>query len=103
MVSRRHSVCVGSSGESWAHLQSSGTLPTPILFDDSYKFEIGKAHVMREGKDVALFATGHMTAQAYDAALELDKTGISAAVVNVSTIKPLDAETILATAAKSRQ
>ena len=77
-----------------------GRYPTPILFDDSYKFEIGKAHVMREGSDVALFATGHMTAQAYDAALELDKAGISAAVVNVSTIKPLDAETILATAAQ---
>jgi len=49
---------------------------------------------MREGADIALLANGHLTAKALDAATELEKEGISATVVNVSTVKPLDAETI---------
>ena len=77
-----------------------GRYPTPLLFDETYKFQIGKAHVLKDGHDVALLATGHMTAKALDTATELDKAGISVAVVNVSTIKPLDTETVLGMAAQ---
>ena len=77
-----------------------GRYPTPIIFDDSYKLEVGKAIIMEEGTDIALLANGHLTAQALDAANELEKEGISATVVNVSTVKPLDTETIASVAAE---
>ncbi len=79
-----------------------GRYPTPVIFDHTYKFKIGKAVIMREGNDVALLANGHMTAKALDAADELAREGISAAVVNVSTVKPLDVETIIAVASAVR-
>jgi transketolase len=61
-------------------------------------FEIGKAYVLKEGTDLALMATGSMTYQALVAAQILQKDGIHAEVVHIPTIKPLDAETILASA-----
>jgi transketolase len=71
-----------------------GRYPTPVIFDDSYSLQVGKAVIMRKGTDIALLANGHLTARALDAASELEKEGISATVVNVSTVKPLDTETI---------
>jgi transketolase len=68
---------------------------TPIFTTDETPFEIGKAYVYREGEDITLLATGTMTYQALVAAEELNKHGISAEVIHVPTIKPLDAETIL--------
>lgn len=56
-------------------------------------FEIGKLHVLREGSDVAIFAMGTMVERALDAAAQLENEGISAKVVNVSTLKPFDADT----------
>ena len=67
----------------------------PILFDDSYEFKIGKAKVIKEGKDVSIFACGLMVWQALQAIELLEKEGIDAELINVSTIKPLDEETIL--------
>jgi transketolase len=67
----------------------------PILFDDSYEFKIGKANVIKEGKDVSIFACGLMVWQAIQAIELLEKEGIDAELINVSTIKPLDEETIL--------
>jgi len=67
-----------------------GRYPVPRLLDEGYRFEIGKARVVREGSDVALFATGHMVWKALDAADLLAKERIEARVINVSTIKPLD-------------
>ncbi|MGC9003497.1 MAG: transketolase family protein [bacterium] len=67
----------------------------PILFDDSYQFQIGKANVLKEGKDVSIFACGLMVWQALQALELLEKEGIDAELINVSTIKPLDEETIL--------
>ncbi len=58
-------------------------------------FEVGKANVLKEGKDVAIFATGLMVSRALKAAEMLEAEGISAAVVNFHTIKPIDKETIL--------
>jgi transketolase len=65
------------------------------ITDESTPFVAGKANILREGTDVALIATGLMVEQALKAADQLAQEGISAAVVNVHTIKPLDDETIL--------
>lgn len=72
-----------------------GRLNVPVLFDDNYKFEIGKAVTLTEGNDVAILATGLMVYEATEAAKQLAEQGIKARVVNVSTIKPLDEETVL--------
>ncbi len=65
-------------------------------------FEIGKAYVMNEGKDVTLIATGHMVWESLQAAEALEAEGISAEVINVATIKPLDEAALLASAKKTR-
>lgn len=68
---------------------------------DTYKFELGKAPILREGSDVTLFATGLEVIEALDAADMLEKDGISAQVVNVHTIKPIDVETVVDCAKKT--
>ncbi len=70
-------------------------LATPVFEGDMVKpFTIGKANVLREGKDVAVFACGLMVAEALEAAEMLAAEGIDAAVINVHTIKPIDAECV---------
>ena len=70
-------------------------LATPVFEGDMIKpFTIGKANVPREGKDVALFATGLMVNEALEAARLLEADGMDAAVINVHTIKPIDAECV---------
>ncbi len=76
-----------------------GRLAIPVIFDESYKFEIGKGVKLTEGNDVTIVATGLMVHEALTAAELLKKEGISARVINIATIKPLDKEIIL-TAAK---
>lgn len=67
-------------------------LASPVFEGDMVKpFEIGKANVLREGKDVAIFATGLMVSESLAAAEKLAKEGIDAAVINIHTIKPIDA------------
>ena len=78
-----------------------GRPKVPVLFDDNYTFEIGKGVVLKEGTDVTLVGTGIMVSKAVEAAELLAAEGISAAVVNISTIKPLDAELIIAQAQKT--
>ncbi|MBQ2777845.1 MAG: transketolase family protein [Peptococcaceae bacterium] len=78
-----------------------GRPKVPVLFGDDYKFEIGKGVVLKEGTDVTLVGTGIMVSKAVEAAELLAAEGISAAVVNISTIKPLDAELIIAQAKKT--
>ena len=78
-----------------------GRAETKDIHDDSYHFEWGKAEVLRQGSDVTIFATGIMTAKALDAAETLAKQGIQAEVINVHTIKPLDEETVIASAKKT--
>ena len=78
-----------------------GRLAVPNVFDESYKFELGKAVVLSEGTDVTICATGLMVNEAVEAKKILADKGISAEIVNVHTIKPLDAETILKSAAKT--
>ena len=74
----------------------------PIFTPADQKFEIGKAITFIEGSDVTIFATGHMVWQAIEAEAILAEKGISAEVVNIHTIKPLDVEAILASVKKTR-
>ena len=78
-----------------------GRSPVPLITTENEKFEIGKANVILEGNDVTLFGTGQLVAGCLDAAAELKKEGIHAEVVNISTIKPLDRETILNSVSKT--
>lgn len=73
----------------------------PALHSDDYKAVIGKVDVIKEGSDVTLFASGIEVAEAYAAAEILEKDGISAEVVNVHTIKPLDVEGVVASVKKT--
>lgn len=74
---------------------------TPVFSTPESPFEIGTAYVLREGTDVSLIGTGTMTYELLVAAQELDGAGVSAEVVHVPTVKPLDTETILASATKT--
>jgi transketolase len=74
----------------------------PTVLDEGYRFRFGRAVVLRDGGDVTLFACGLMVAQAYRAAELLAERGIEARVVNVSTVKPLDVETVVRCAAETR-
>jgi transketolase len=74
---------------------------TPVITTESTPFELGRAYVMAEGKDISVIATGTMTYQAMVAAEKLFKDGIDIEVVHVPTIKPLDAVTILRSAQKT--
>ncbi|MBQ8960485.1 MAG: transketolase family protein [Ruminococcus sp.] len=72
-----------------------GRLAVPVINDpDTYKFELGKGIVLREGSDLTIVATGLMVNEALQAAEALAGEGISARVVNIHTIKPLDKELI---------
>ena len=78
-----------------------GRPKVPVLFDESYQFEIGKGVVLKDGADVTLVATGIRVSKAMEAAEALAADGISAAVVNISTIKPLDQQLIIEMAQKT--
>jgi len=73
----------------------------PVIFDDSYNFEIGKGKVLREGKDAGIIAVGLMVSQALKAAEILAKENINVTVVNMSTVKPLDVELVREVAIKT--
>ncbi len=79
-----------------------GRLDVPVLFDDSYDFQIGVANTVKEGTDVTILATGLMTARALEAAEKLESEGVSVRVINVGTIKPLDGETVLKAAKETK-
>ena len=74
---------------------------TPVIYGPDHKFEIGKGTLLREGKDVTIIATGLCVASALDAADLLAKEGIDAEVIDMASIKPLDEEIILTSAAKT--
>ena len=78
----------------------TGRVPTEIITGKNTPFVIGKANVMRDGKDVALIACGIEVAQAIHAAEELAAEGISARVIDMHTVKPLDKEAVLKAAAE---
>lgn len=73
----------------------------PAVFGDDYEFDLFKADVVKEGKDVTLFATGIMVIEAVKAAEMLKAEGIDAEIVNVHTIKPIDREAVVKSARKT--
>jgi transketolase len=78
-----------------------GRNKVPTLFGEGYTFKIGKAHVFSQGKDAAIIATGIMVAESIKARDILIAEGIDAGVINMSTIKPIDVDAILAAAKHS--
>lgn len=74
----------------------------PNFIPADQQFEIGKALLLSEGKDVSIFATGHLVWQALLACEQLEAMGISAEIINIHTIKPLDHEAVLASVAKTK-
>ena len=79
-----------------------GRLAVPVINDrDDYKFEIGKGVVLKEGTDLTLIATGLEVAESLAAAEKLEADGISVEVINMHTIKPLDVDLVVRSAAKT--
>lgn len=74
----------------------------PIFTDADQKFEIGKAWMVNEGTDVTIIATGHLVWEAIQAGEKLEELGISAEIINIHTIKPLDAAAILKSVKKTK-
>lgn len=87
------------NGPVYIRLGRSGV---PVIFDESYEFEIGKANELKEGRDVTIIATGIMVARALEASEELAKENISARVINMSTIKPIDQDIIIKAAKETK-
>ena len=79
-----------------------GRCNTEDIFDENYKFEIGKGVQIKEGNDVTIIATGMMVQKALKAAKTLEKENIKARVINISTIKPIDEEIILKAAKETK-
>lgn len=78
-----------------------GRLAVPVFHSDDYKFEIGKGEVITEGTDVTIIANGLMVAEAIEAEKMLKADGISAEIINIATIKPLDKELVVNSARKT--
>jgi transketolase len=72
-----------------------GRPKVPVIYSEDYKFEVGKASYLRQGKDVAIIAIGIMVKAAIDAAADLEKQGIQCTVINMSTVQPIDEAAIL--------
>ena len=77
-----------------------GRAAVPVFHDESYKFQIGKGEVVSDGTDVAIIANGLLVYEAIVAAEKLRDAGVSAMVINMATIKPLDEELVLEAARK---
>ena len=78
-----------------------GRPKVPIFIPEDMPFEIGKAILLEEGTDVTIIATGHLVWKSLEAAEQLKEKGISAEVINIHTIKPIDEEAILKSVAKT--
>lgn len=76
------------------YLRLTGGMNCPVVYKNDYLFEIGKAVSVKEGHNIAIISTGSMVYQSIQAAKELEHDGISASVINMHTIKPLDTHTI---------
>ena len=99
-VEARQAVKAAYSYEGPVYLRF-GRLAVPVFHEESYKFEIGKGEVIKEGNDVSIIANGLMVAEAIEAGKALEEQGISAEIINIATIKPLDEELIIASAKKT--
>lgn len=79
-----------------------GRAKTPVLFDPSYSFKIGRGHVLKEGKDLCFFTHGFLTSHVLQAAEILAQKNISCTVASMASVKPIDADLIVAMAKKHR-
>ena len=73
----------------------------PVIFGEDYKFDLFKADTLKEGKDLTIFVSGMLTADVVKAAKLLSEEGVDAEVINIHTIKPIDRETVIASARKT--
>jgi len=80
-----------------------GRPKVPVFIPEDQPFEIGKALLLQAGTDVTIFATGHLVWQSILAARELEKEGVSAEIINLHTIKPLDREAIIRSVRKTKR
>lgn len=81
-----------------------GRLPVPVFNDEAaYKFELGKGQVLKEGTDVSVFATGLCVNEALEAEKMLAADGISAEIINIHTIKPIDRALVIESALKTKK
>lgn len=78
-----------------------GRMAVPVVHDEDYEFKIGKGEVLREGDDVTLIVAGLPLEATLEAAERLEKDGVSAEVINMATIKPIDTELIVESAKKT--
>jgi len=76
------------------YIRLTGTMNCPIIYNENYTFQIGKAVVLREGTDLALIGAGTLVHTLLEVAKLLEQEGISCSVINMHTIKPLDIETL---------
>lgn len=79
-----------------------GRSKVPVIFEEDYDFQIGKGAMLKDGKDVTIIATGIMVGKALEARELLEKEGISARVINISTIKPIDKDIIIKAAKETK-
>ena len=79
-----------------AYLRLTGGPGLPVVYEEDFDFRIGKAITLQEGKDIAIFASGTMVYYAREAAKLLAERGMDAAVIDMHTIKPLDADAVKA-------
>jgi len=75
-----------------------GRSKTPVIYPDGCKFEIGKANILRDGRDASIIATGIMVSKAIEAADSLKLSGVDCRVLNMSTLKPIDKQSIISAA-----
>ena len=99
-VEARQAVKAAYSYEGPVYLRF-GRLAVPVFHNEDYKFEIGKGELVKEGTDVTIIANGLMVAAAIEAGKELEKCSISAEIINMATIKPLDSELVVNSAKKT--
>ena len=99
-VEARQAVKAAYSYEGPVYLRF-GRLAVPVFHNEDYKFEIGKGELVKEGTDVTIIANGLMVAEAIEAGKELEKCSISAEIINMAPIKPLDSELVVNSAKKT--
>lgn len=99
-VEARQAVKAAYSYEGPVYLRF-GRLAVPVFHNEDYKFEIGKGELVKVGTDVTIIANGLMVAEAIEAGKELEKCSISAEIINMATIKPLDSELVVNSAKKT--
>ncbi len=79
----------------------TGRMPVPVIYDDSYRFELGRGSILREGRDVTLIGIGIMVHACLEAARLLEAEGLSARVLNLACLKPLDWELLVDSARRT--